>query len=189
MFIVKQSPLFSRQRLPGRAWCFRRITLLAGDNDSFLHKQGNIGSLMIAGSGCALGSQKNLPQGSDLIADRYTCLGGAGDLTRHPEQPDIRGIQLIAPKYAADAEGSFRSSGRVKMAYVAVVSTAFDRFFEGSLVSGDRTCAQRHRFYKNLFEHGELLWSYNPTMDSSGYTDPEMRLYRIELSSWKPEDG
>jgi hypothetical protein len=124
----------------------------------------------------------NLSPQTRVVADKYSCLGGPGDPLRYPDQPSIHEIRITLPKYAGDIANSPEALAASGVEYVAVVETAYDLFFAPGVTNSlhdDGIRVRRERFYADLFARGELVWSYSPSPNSHGFTDPELRLYRI----------
>ena len=87
--------------------------------------------------------------------------------------------------FAADAAYGLDGLATVGVEYVAVAAPSYERFFVPgvrALMGQDEALARRQRFYADLFDRGELLWSSSPRPPTHAHVNPELRLYRVPAS-------
>lgn len=120
------------------------------------------------------------PPGARVIEDAFVALHGNGDPWRFPDQPRLR--QDIDYQMFAINEGNPLTLARKGYSYVAVCNANFERFFEPDVhgVRGNESWFTDHKkFYEELFQKGELVWSSNPRYRSDSYVGMDIRIYKI----------
>lgn len=120
------------------------------------------------------------PPSARVIEDAFVGLHGNGDPWRFPDQPRLR--QDIDYQMFAINEGNPLTLARKGYSYVAVCNANFERFFEPDVhgVRGNESWFTDHKkFYEELFQKGELVWSSDPRYRSDSYVGMDIRIYKI----------
>jgi hypothetical protein len=126
----------------------------------------------------------SLPPDARIVADSYADLLTAGDPWRFPDSPRPPQPVHVGSGGVGFASGMGLSPAELASSgyqYVVAASCSYQRFFEpvyGTYGAQD-WLDQNRRFYEELFQHGELVWSSKPSPDSHAYVNMEIRVYRI----------
>jgi hypothetical protein len=77
-----------------------------------------------------------------------------------------------------------RKARKTGYTHVAVCDLSYSRFFDRDVYPADTANARhiysvRRGFYRQLFEEGQLLWERVPPRRMEGFTNPEIRFYRL----------
>ncbi len=114
-----------------------------------------------------------LPPGTRVVADAYAGLGRFGRGSRD-------GARVWNQRFAPDALAGGNDTGGFD--YVVICDTAFDRFLDPEVrgASEDqRWFAHRRDTYRALLAR-EPVWAYIPRRPLRAFTDPEIRVIKLE---------
>src|SRR5262249_26188082 len=104
-----------------------------------------------------------------------------GTAQGHWEEP-VDGVRLLSLRFAPDLPEDFEQM-RTQYTHMIVCELAYERFTEwpsDSANDDDEGVARRRQWYQTLFREGKLVGRAKPPRNLQAYTNPEIRVYRMD---------
>ena len=120
----------------------------------------------------------NLPAESYVLQETYAGLS----FNRQRNHDDFR-FDMRASLCIGDAISSLEDARRKGFTHIIVCDLRYARYFDPVFAAapGDEAKVKRDRaLYEQLFHEGELIWTGGPAEPLPGFTNPTVRVYRIQ---------
>jgi len=124
---------------------------------------------------------QNLKSGDAILAENYAGFNGGSIAGPGWEEP-VAGVRLLSQVFAPDV-GYDVDQLKDQFKYVIVCDMAYERFTQWKIdesADGADEVLRRREWYENLFQKGKLLWLAKPSRNLHAYTNPEIRIYRVD---------
>lgn len=134
---------------------------------------------------------RHVPAQAVIVAEAEALLGSGGDPWRHPHQAPLA-LKFLSVRSPAEVHDTISGLSRRGVEYVVIAEPRYQLFLDRAsrAIPGQEEQFDRHRrLYRELLDHGDLVWASIPPVPSHSYVNPELRVYRVKQAAVRATTG